>query len=210
MGTCELLLRAQASKTILNLSSQLGSNLGNDGDTFAIRNELDEITNPHLGGPGAIAILNYENPVRPAIMMRAPLTKFERLFPGLNALGTFIFSNSNHRGRLSYNKETDSLNIEYEVDNGAIEASQALLDRFQKANGGQIIPPDVNITGHQLGGAPMGSVCDSFGRVCGKKGLYVVDGSLIPGSTSCMNPALTIAALAERALERILKENIMT
>jgi cholesterol oxidase len=54
----------------------------------------------------------------------------------------------------------------------------------------------------------MGKVCDSYGRVVGKKGLYVVDGALLPGSSTCMNPALTIAAVAERALETIIRENI--
>jgi len=208
LGTCELLLRAQAQDSITNLPTELGTNLGNDGDTFAIRTELDEKTNPHLGGPGAIAILNYENPVRPAIMMRAPLTKFDRLFPEHNAIGTFIFSNTHHRGKLSYNHETDGLDIDYELDLDAIKASEALLERFQKANGGEIIPPDVQITGHQLGGAAMGSVCDSFGRVKGKKGLYVIDGALIPGSSTCMNPALTIAAVAERAMATILQEDV--
>ena len=43
----------------------------------------------------------------------------------------------------------------------------------------------------------------------GKKGLYVVDGSLIPGSSTCMNPALTIAAVAERALQNIIQEDIL-
>jgi cholesterol oxidase len=201
-------MRAQARKAIRELPEELGYDLGNDGDTFAIRTDLDRKTNPHLGGPGAIAILNYENPVRPAVMMRAPLTKFEHLFPDLNAIGTFIFSNSAHRGKLTFNKETDKLGIEYELDDEAIKASQALLERFQEANGGEIIPPSVQITGHQLGGAVMGRVCDSFGRVKGKKGLYVVDGALIPGSSTCMNPALTIAAVAERAMETILRENI--
>ena len=208
LGTCELLLRAQSTNTISGLPDELGHDLGNDGDTFAIRTDLDVKTNPHLGGPGAIAILNYENPVRPSIMMRAPLTKFEHLFPDLNAIGTFIFSNSPHRGKLYFNPEKDGLEIEYELDDDAIKASQALLDRFQKANGGEIIPPSVQITGHQLGGAVMGKVCDSYGRVFGKKGLYVVDGALVPGSSTCMNPALTIAALAERALDTIIKENI--
>jgi cholesterol oxidase len=208
LGTCELLLRAQAQKAIPDLPADLGSDLGNDGDTFAIRTNLDKQTNPHLGGPGAIAILNYENPVRPTVMMRAPLTNFEHLFPDLNAIGTFIFSNSSHRGRLTYDVDANQIGIEYELDLEAIKAAEALLERFQTANGGDIVPPSVQITGHQLGGAVMGKVCDSYGRVVGKKGLYVVDGALLPGSSTCMNPALTIAAVAERALETILRENI--
>lgn len=208
LGTCELLLRAQAQGAIPDLPADLGSDLGNDGDTFAIRTNLDKQTNPHLGGPGAIAILNYENPVRPTVMMRAPLTSFEHLFPDLNAIGTFIFSNSSHRGRLTYDVDANQIGIEYELDLEAVKAADALLERFQTANGGDIVPPSVQITGHQLGGAVMGKVCDSYGRVVGKKGLYVVDGALLPGSSTCMNPALTIAAVAERALETILRENI--
>jgi cholesterol oxidase len=207
LGTCELLLRAKSRGTLVNLPAGLGSELGNDGDTFAIRTDLDVKTNPHLGGPGAIAILNYENPVRPAIMMRAPLPRFEQDFPNLNCIGTFIFSNSTHRGTLSYDKETDGLQIDYELDDGAIKASMALLERFRAANGGEIIPPSVKITGHQLGGAAMGTVCDSVGRVDGYRGLYVVDGALIPGSSTCMNPALTIAGVAERALAHIIPED---
>lgn len=210
LGTCELLLRAKSRGTLVNLPAGLGSELGNDGDTFAIRTDLDVKTNPHLGGPGAIAILNYENPVRPAMMMRAPLPRFEQDFPNLNCIGTFIFSNSTHRGTLKYDKETEGLQIDYELDDGAIKASMALLERFRAANGGEIVPPSVKITGHQLGGASMGIVCDSFGRVDGNRGLYVVDGALIPGSSTCMNPALTIAGVAERALAHIIPEDLST
>ncbi len=42
------------------------------------------------------------------------------------------------------------------------------------------------------------------GKVHGYRNLFVVDGSLIPGSTACTNPSLTIAALAERSMERFL------
>jgi LmbE family N-acetylglucosaminyl deacetylase len=35
----------------------------------------------------------------------------------------------------------------------------------------------------------------------------VVDGSLIPGSTGCVNPSLTIAALAERIMDQLLRDN---
>ncbi|WLQ05265.1 GMC oxidoreductase [Arthrobacter oryzae] len=64
------------------------------------------------------------------------------------------------------------------------------------------------ITVHPLGGAPAGrnsseGVCDSYGEVFGYPGLHVVDGAAMPGPVGA-NPALTIAAFAERACHRIL------
>ena len=64
------------------------------------------------------------------------------------------------------------------------------------------------ITAHPLGGVPMGAdprrgVVDDHGEAFGHPGLFVVDGSVLPGPVG-PNPALTIAALAERSTERIL------
>ena len=58
------------------------------------------------------------------------------------------------------------------------------------------------ITLHPLGGCRMGGsaadgVVDHLGRVFGYPNLYVVDGSIVPGSIG-RNPSHTIAALAER------------
>lgn len=66
------------------------------------------------------------------------------------------------------------------------------------------------VTVHPLGGAPMGrhrgdGVCDGHGQVFGHPGLYVLDGSAMPGPVG-PNPALTIAAVADRALDRLLGE----
>jgi len=43
------------------------------------------------------------------------------------------------------------------------------------------------------------------GGVVGHPGLHVMDGAVVPGSTGSVNPALTIAALAERNIEHIIK-----
>jgi cholesterol oxidase len=63
-------------------------------------------------------------------------------------------------------------------------------------------------TAHALGGAVIGEVCDQFGRVIGQPGLYVVDGATVPGLAEFVNPAWTIAALAERSMENIIAEDI--
>jgi cholesterol oxidase len=59
-----------------------------------------------------------------------------------------------------------------------------------------------NITVHPLGGCPMADnreegVVDPWGRVFDYPGLYVADGSVMPGPIG-VNPALTIAAVADR------------
>ena len=65
------------------------------------------------------------------------------------------------------------------------------------------------VTVHPLGGAPMGrhiseGVVDESGEAFGHPGLYVVDGAALPGPVG-PNPALTIAAFADRVAERILE-----
>jgi cholesterol oxidase len=65
------------------------------------------------------------------------------------------------------------------------------------------------ITVHPLGGCPMGrsaseGVVDASCNVFGYPGLYVADGSVMPGPVG-PNPSLTIAALADRFADRILE-----
>jgi len=66
------------------------------------------------------------------------------------------------------------------------------------------------VTVHPLGGAPMGrhateGVVNSWGEAFGHPGLFVLDGAAMPGPVG-PNPALTIAALADRAAEHMLEE----
>ncbi|MEY3733205.1 MAG: hypothetical protein RL347_564 [Actinomycetota bacterium] len=67
---------------------------------------------------------------------------------------------------------------------------------------------DLSTTAHILGGVPIGSgpedgVISADHEVYGYPGLYVFDGSAVPGNLG-VNPSLTITALAERAMSRVL------
>ncbi len=65
------------------------------------------------------------------------------------------------------------------------------------------------ITVHPLGGCPMGrnageGVVDQWGEVFNYPGLFIADGSVMPGPVGA-NPSLTIAAFADRMCTRILE-----
>jgi cholesterol oxidase len=67
-----------------------------------------------------------------------------------------------------------------------------------------------SVTVHPLGGCPMGDdpsqgVVDSYGRVFGYPGLYIADGSVMPGPVG-PNPSNTIAALAHRCADQLIAE----
>jgi cholesterol oxidase len=64
------------------------------------------------------------------------------------------------------------------------------------------------VTVHPLGGCPMGrddreGVIDAYGQVFNFPGLYVMDGSAMPGPVG-PNPSFTIAAFAERCCRNII------
>lgn len=67
------------------------------------------------------------------------------------------------------------------------------------------------VTVHPLGGCPMGrneqeGVVNSHGEVFNVPGLYIADGSVMPGPVG-PNPALTIAAMADRVADRIIENH---
>jgi cholesterol oxidase len=67
------------------------------------------------------------------------------------------------------------------------------------------------LTAHPLGGCPMApsrdeGVVDSYGEVFGYPGLYIADGSVMPGPVG-PNPSMTIAALSDRFADRIIEQH---
>jgi cholesterol oxidase len=83
------------------------------------------------------------------------------------------------------------------------DAADATL--FYALEGG---PVSTFATVHPLGGSPMADdpdrgVVDDAGRVHNYPGLYVLDGSIVPTALG-VNPSKTIAALAERGVDRLV------
>ena len=102
--------------------------------------------------------------------------------------------------------------------------SKAYFDRVRRT--GELIAESLNgkyldtpsykylhqvLTAHPLGGCPMGftandGLVNSYGEVFGYPGLYVVDGSIMPGPVG-PNPSLTIAAISDRAADHIIDQH---
>lgn len=97
-----------------------------------------------------------------------------------------------------------------------IPESKKLVQEFNKVVGGRATSfglekiAKIPSTAHILGGAVMGEdpskgVIDKNNMVFGYKNMMVVDGSMISANPG-VNPSLTITAIAERAMEGVLKK----
>jgi len=205
IGTTELLLSAKATGTLKRLNNQVGKLWGTNGDGVGAV-LTGSATNPTQGGPAAIVIEHLDNPIAAIVTEQLP---FPIVPEGVIAsLGQAI---SKPEGYLTYNSSTKSADLFWPTNSTNNQKNaQALQYTYQllnQANGTTLAQPlDFSSTAHPLGGATIGAVCNSFGQVQGYSNLYVVDGSLIPGSTACTNPSLTIAALAERCMDRFLDQ----
>lgn len=93
----------------------------------------------------------------------------------------------------------------------------AMHEKLSQATGGKPLVPATwtvlrqLVTPHPLGGcnmaaAPAAGVVDHAGRVFGHPGLYVIDGAIVPRPIG-LNPSKTIAALAERAADLLIKKH---
>jgi cholesterol oxidase len=206
LGTPELLLRAQANRTLSRLNDAVGKFWGtNSESTTVMVNGIQ--TNASLGSPGVIAIQDLNNPIAPLIL---ETFQAEPLPQGVIAvLGQGI---SKPEGYFTYNQATQAADLVWPSNSADSQTNaRALAYTFgllNQANGTTLAAPiDQLNTGHPVGGAVLGAVCSNYGEVYGYQNLFVVDGSLIPGSTACANPSLTIAALAEQSMDRFLNQS---
>lgn len=207
VGTTKLLTKAKAKGTLPNLNAETGKGWGNNGNTVILRDRLGVPTGQVQGSPSGVATQDYDNPLTPLYVEH---TQFPVGFD-CECLNYFGLGINYQRGFWRYNSYQDEAEL-FWPSNGNQLVNDALLNlvnRLNTSNGGGIsnfygsIPYD-KICYHPCGGMVLGKATDFYGRVSNYNGLYVIDGSMLPGSSACANPSLTISALAERNIEHIL------
>lgn len=210
INTSKLLVRAGATGAIPDLPDALGEGWGTNGDRIYAWTNLQEDFGAEQGGPVVYGSKEWDDPHTANTIIQASLPPL-----GLNSRTTMLvgFGVSADRGRFHYNTATDSVSLHWPRD-GDATSHRSIQRRVTNMTKGLGVLTDtnalVNSTWHPLGGAPMGTVCDLEGRVRGQRGLYVLDGALIPGTTGACNPSMTIAAVAERAMDAITEHDIDT
>ncbi|MDL5201097.1 GMC oxidoreductase [Streptomyces sp. ALI-76-A] len=214
LGTTELLVRARETGTLPALNASVGAGWGTNGNVMLGRaNHLwdtvgaDQSTMPVLG------IDDWANAANPVFAEIAPLPTGLEHWVSLY----LAITKNPRRASFSYDAATRSVKLGWTAAHSAVSVGMAkkLFDRINAANS-TIYRYDLfgaadkvfadDFTYHPLGGCVLGRATDDYGRVKGYSKLYVTDGSLVPGSIG-VNPFVTITALAERTMARVLVED---
>ncbi|EFC82818.1 GMC oxidoreductase [Parafrankia sp. EUN1f] len=210
-GTTRLLVKAKAKNLIPNLPDSVGTQWGNNGDRIYEWIGMWQDPGATQGGPACVGATDTTSPI-PLKIIHAGAPP---LIAGIQRLMTVVgFGIVPAVGTWAYDAATDDAVLTWPV--GADTALQTLISArmtgLALTGGGIMIDTNLteNSTWHALGGVPMGSAVDLTGRVVGHRGLYVLDGARIPGSTGACNPSMTIAALAEHSMARIVTQDVGT
>ena len=213
IGTTSLLVRAKATGALPALNEHVGQHWAANGDIPVIRGLLP-VTNAGTGGPGGHFIMeDLDNPLGPTSLVEIVMPP--HINAALSSLGAPPhFGNYASLGippaigSFAYDPASDVVGLTWPAGDPRVQnflaAAQRTLSVLDQANGSLTISFNPAVSAHPLGGAVLGEACDIDGRVKRYPGLYVVDGALIRGTTGLANPSFTIAALAERCMERIL------
>jgi cholesterol oxidase len=212
VGTAELLLRARDTGALPDLNDEVGAGWGPNSDVFVARTQKDSVmTGDKVSTVPTTGFHAVDGEGRPVFSMPIP-------FPAgieTHISWAIAMTESREAGRFKYDAASDSALLEWSASqqDDAVAATRHVYDRFNQAsgstynsefNGGSEF--GTTATYHSLGGCPLDRATDSYGRIAAYPGLYVIDGSLIPVTLGA-NPSLTITALAERNIERIIKDD---
>ncbi|WP_329172299.1 FAD-dependent monooxygenase [Streptomyces sp. NBC_01477] len=208
LGTTRLLMRARATGELPGLSDALGTKVGNS-EVITARTGMPE-NNPAQGGPSAILVQDWEdNPHAPVSLLNFPWVDAPA---GQGWITTIGACPSPALGSFRFDRDKDDVVLSWPVDDPRVtvmaKAVQDTLDRLDAANPGSSTAfARVGTTGgNVVGGVPLGLVTGHDGGVHGHPGLYVVDSSLLHGSSGGVPPALTVAAVAARTVAAMVPQ----
>lgn len=209
-GTTRLLVKAKAKGLVPDLPEAIGTRWGNNGDRIYSWIGMDADIGTQQGGPACVG--GY--PAASPIPFRVIHAGAPGLPPGLKMMTVVGFGIVEPEGTWRYDEAADDAVLTWPAS-GDADLQALILEQMQSiaaAGGGQMVDTDAEEPGtwHALGGVPMGEAVDLYGRVIGQRGLYVLDGARIPGSTGACNPSMTIAALAEHSMATIVRDDIGT
>jgi cholesterol oxidase len=213
-NTSKMLVRAGATGMIPDLPDAIGGNWGSNADRIYAWTPLNENLGTPQGGPVIFGSKEWHDPAYANTVIQASVPPV--IFPGPGAdLNTTIlvgYGVSTGRGRFKYHGVLDQAILDWPSHGDSEIQTKRIGPRVRAVAGPLSVLVDTNAvlpwTWHPMGGASMGSVCDYQGRVHGQRGLYVLDGAFLPGTSAACNPSMTIAALAERAMKRIIPADV--
>ncbi|MFI7420354.1 GMC oxidoreductase [Nonomuraea sp. NPDC049684] len=212
VGTSKLLVRLKATGALPGLSDEVGKGWGDNGNVMCGR--ANHLWDPTGKLQSAIPCAGIDNwTAGGAFAEVAPLPT------GIETYASFYLSitNTPHRAQFSWNAATGKVDLSWQTawKQTSIDMAKTIFDKIN-AKEGTIYRTDLfgvykiwgdHLTYHPLGGAVLNMATDNHGRLNGYPGLYVIDGSLIPGNTT-VNPFVTITALAERNIEKIIATDL--
>ncbi len=212
VGTSKLLVKLKATGALPNLNGEVGKGWGDNGNVMCGRaNHLWDPTGAQQATIPCGGIDNWT--AGGAFAEVAPLPI------GFETFASFYLSitNNPNRAQFSWNAATGKVDLNWQTvwKQPSITMAKTIFDKINTTEG-TIYRTDLfgvykiwndQLTYHPLGGAVLNKATDNYGRLTGYPGLYVIDGSLIPGNTS-VNPFVTITALAERNIEKIIATDL--
>ncbi|WP_418122545.1 GMC family oxidoreductase N-terminal domain-containing protein [Chryseobacterium sp. PTM-20240506] len=212
MGTLELLLKSHA-KNQLPLNNNVGENWGNNGNFMTGRNWV----RPLSGGTGVQqstipvgGVDNWEDKEHPFFTEIAPLPMGMDVATALYLL----INRVDKKGKVSFDTTTQRLHIDWNESHTKKmrENADYFIRKMNRANGGTRshflfkngFGP--NICYHPLGGCVLGEATNQYGKLKDHENLFILDGSLIPGTIG-VNPFVTIVAITEYCIENLIRQN---
>ncbi|MBN6058163.1 GMC family oxidoreductase [Nonomuraea sp. RK-328] len=212
VGTSKLLVKLKATGALPNLNGEVGKGWGDNGNVMCGRaNHIWDPTGAHQSTIPCSGIDNWA--AGGAFAEVAPLPT------GIETFASFYLSitKNPNRAQFTWNAGTGAVELNWQTawKQPSIDMAKTIFDKINSKEG-TIYRTDLfgtykiwgdHLTYHPLGGAVLGKATDNYGRLAGYPGLYVIDGALIPGNTS-VNPFVTITALAERNIDRIIAADL--